>query len=79
MYFVAAFVQPAHPGHGPIFLNTVACVGDEERLSDCPHEHFSDFHGCAHEEDQGITCVTEIGKSRDRFDHNDILEFKHNY
>ena len=68
---VAVFIQQEPPGDGPIFLSSVACFGNEQRLSDCPHAPFDAFHGCAHDQDQGISCVTEVGKY-----HCTILCFK---
>ena len=62
MFLIAAFTQQAQPGSGPIFLNSVNCMGNEKQLSHCPRARFDDFHGCAHAQDQGITCVVEIGK-----------------
>ena len=62
MLFIAAFAQQVQPGSGPIFINSVDCLGNEKRLSHCPHAEFDDFHECAHEQDLGITCVVEIGK-----------------
>ena len=59
---IAAFAQEAEPGSGPIYIESVDCVGDEKRLSDCPHAQFDDFHECAHEQDLGVICVVEIGK-----------------
>lgn len=60
--FIAAFTQQAQPGSGPIFINSVNCMGNEKRLSHCSHAQFNDFHECAHEQDLGVNCVVEIGK-----------------
>lgn len=60
--FIAVFTQQAQPGSGPIFINSVGCLGNEKRLTHCPHDQFDDFHECAHEQDLGVNCVVEIGK-----------------
>ncbi len=40
-------------GSGSIFLDDVACVGSEERLTDC---RATSNHNCVHAEDAGVTC-----------------------
>ena len=42
-------------GTGPIWLDDVACKGDEARLIDCPARPFGD-HDCAHLDDVGVQC-----------------------
>ncbi len=44
-------------GTGPIYLDNVACSGNEERLIDCLYDpHTED---CDHTEDIGIRCQGE--------------------
>ena len=40
------------PGSGPIYLDDVACTGDESRLTSC-NTSTSD---CSHSEDAGVLC-----------------------
>ena len=41
-------------GSGPIWLDNVACTGDESRLIDCP---YNPTPNCHHGEDAGVTCT----------------------
>jgi len=43
------------PGNGPIFLDDVACRGNETNLADCPHGGVG-IHNCDHSEDAGVIC-----------------------
>ena len=43
-------------GTGPIFLDRVACSGNEERLIDCRHREFG-VHSCNHRYDAGVFCL----------------------
>ncbi|KAM3622895.1 uncharacterized protein V6R79_004376 [Siganus canaliculatus] len=45
-------------GTGPIWLDDVACTGDELKLSECSHRGFGN-HNCAHSEDAGIICEAD--------------------
>ncbi|KAJ8026424.1 Deleted in malignant brain tumors 1 protein [Holothuria leucospilota] len=42
-------------GQGPIYLDEVACVGDESSFLVCPRDYY--FHDCSHSEDVGISCL----------------------
>ena len=42
-------------GRGPIWLDDVACGGQEAELSDCPARPFGQ-HNCSHIEDAGVVC-----------------------
>ena len=40
-------------GQGSILMDNVACVGNESRLDNCPHDS---THNCFHYEDAGVIC-----------------------
>ena len=44
-------------GTGPIFLDNVACTGEEDTLTSCTYD--SDTTDCFHSEDAGVTCQAE--------------------
>ena len=49
------------PGiRGPIFLDSIRCVGDESRLLDCPYNSIESGR-CDHSEDIGVRCVGPHG------------------
>ncbi len=43
-------------GEGPILLDNVICIGDEERLENCGSNGFG-VNNCAHGEDAGVRCM----------------------
>ena len=40
---------------GGIYLDDVTCVGNENTLSQCPHNGIG-IHNCDHSEDAGVIC-----------------------
>lgn len=54
----ALAVTSAHfgEGNGPIFLDQVQCIGNEENLLDCERGAVLGEHMCDHSEDVGIRC-----------------------
>ena len=42
-------------GTGPIWLDNVACTGNEQNLSSCGHKGWG-IQNCNHEEDAGVEC-----------------------
>lgn len=43
------------PGSGPVWLDNVACMGNESSILECAHAGVG-THNCAHSEDVGIIC-----------------------
>ena len=43
-------------GYGPIFLDNVACTGDEFNLAKCSHPGIARAPNCIHNEDAGVIC-----------------------
>ncbi len=43
-------------GDGPILLDNLECIGDEERLENCRSNGFG-VNNCAHSEDAGVRCM----------------------
>jgi len=48
------------PGQDPIWLDQVACAGDEARLADCPADPQGE-NDCAHDEDVSVRCLDGVG------------------
>ncbi|KAG7281943.1 hypothetical protein CRUP_003001 [Coryphaenoides rupestris] len=42
-------------GTGPIWLDSIHCVGNESSITDCGHQEFGS-HDCSHFEDAGVIC-----------------------
>lgn len=42
-------------GSGDILLDDVKCIGNEERLLDCPSNDIGD-HSCVHFQDASVVC-----------------------
>ena len=44
-------------GSGPIHMDNVECVGNEDRLLDCVYD--SHIDDCSHADDMGVICYNE--------------------
>ena len=44
-------------GSGPIWLDSVQCVGTESSLTNCRHNGWN-IHNCNHTEDASVICLT---------------------
>ena len=44
-------------GTGPIFLDNVACTGEEDMLTSCAYD--SNTADCFHSDDAGVACVAD--------------------
>ena len=44
-------------GTGSIFLDNVACTGEEDMLTSCAYD--SNTNDCFHSDDAGVTCIAE--------------------
>ena len=44
-------------GTGPIFLDNVACTGEEDTLVSCTYD--SNTADCFHSDDAGLTCIAD--------------------
>ncbi|XP_035687115.1 fibropellin-1-like [Branchiostoma floridae] len=60
--YSGAWEAPKHAyfgmGSGRIYLDEVMCNGDEQYLSDCPHNGW-ETHDCGHHEDAGVVCIVQ--------------------
>ena len=45
-------------GDGPIYLDSVMCMGNESNLTECQHQGIGS-HDCTHSEDAGAVCPSE--------------------
>ena len=56
-YYGANFSQAS----GPIWLDSVQCIGNESTLSSCGHLGFNVTRSCRHSEDVGVRCYGTQG------------------
>ena len=52
-------LAPFGAGTGPIWLSNVLCTGNEQELSECPHNTNNSFgsQNCNHSHDAGVRCA----------------------
>ena len=43
------------PGSGPILLNDLSCIGNENSITECGYRSVG-AHNCSHSEDVGVVC-----------------------
>ena len=48
-------------GTGPIWLDNIACMGNESTLARCGHLGFNITRNCSHNEDVGVKCHGKLG------------------
>ena len=41
---------------GPVWLRQVECLGNESKLSQCPHNGVGNVGNCSHAQDIGVQC-----------------------
>jgi len=56
---IALFSATFGQGDGPIFLDNVACIGNESKLAECQHLGIAS-HNCTHTKDAAVVCPGEI-------------------
>ncbi|XP_078612623.1 uncharacterized protein LOC144882595 [Branchiostoma floridae x Branchiostoma japonicum] len=62
-------------GHGPIWLDDLACTGDENLITECAHPGWG-VHNCQHKEDVGVVCAEfRIRLVDGDFDHGRLEVF----
>ncbi|XP_066266533.1 scavenger receptor cysteine-rich type 1 protein M130-like [Branchiostoma lanceolatum] len=62
-------------GHGPIWLDELACTGDENLITECSHPGWG-VHNCQHKEDVGVVCTEfQIRLVDGDFDHGRLEVF----
>ncbi len=66
-------------GDGPIYLDDVSCIGNEQRLVDCNSQGVG-VHNCGHLEDVGVECQDiggvdfgNVACMDDQFEDNDAI------
>jgi len=52
---IALFSATFGQGDGPIFLDNVACIGNESKLAECQHLGIAS-HNCTHTKDAAVVC-----------------------
>ena len=57
--FTDAYVKQFGEGSGQILLDDVECMGNENHLSQCPHNDIG-VHNCMHFQDIGVQCLTGL-------------------
>ena len=48
-------------GSGPVWLDNIACIGNESALFSCGHLGVSITRNCSHSEDAGVRCYGDQG------------------
>ena len=47
-------------GTGPIWLDRIACRGNEHNLANCTHPGYGVIYSCSHSEDAGVVCDSGV-------------------
>ena len=48
-------------GSGPIWLDNIACIGNESTLASCGHLGLKITRNCSHSDDAGVRCYGKQG------------------